>query len=410
METIVLILNRKNTGPHFGYQVLASEFGKLGFHTIILEAAQENFTEEFAAVHRRHKVAFTLTHNNLKADLRIDGEPFFEKFDSWCISLVDSPYSKYELVKNAGDRVAMLVGDVTNKKLVHEVNPRISVFEWIAYNNVYEDVPLKPIAVRSIDVMFAGRVGIGEEALDEHGALRRFFAKRISRNYGFQNELQVEEVMAAEIKKPFGALLNKLGVRLDFAAEETWDYLWHTVQFTRAARRNFVLRELMSLPETVNVTIITDKDHAKRLQAMKKKNVTVHEFMPWPDVIAMMRDAKLAINVMPFQVRSNHERIATSQYNGAAVLTDTNPWLRENYIENEDLFFYLYKRSDLANRITSLLAKNPSDLQKVADKGSQKVRKFHMPANRAEYIIGIYRTMKAKHEKDPEPAASFPAE
>ncbi|HLG02691.1 MAG TPA: hypothetical protein VI731_03790 [Bacteroidia bacterium] len=393
MKTIVLLLNRNNTGPHYGYKVLAEEFRRLGYKTTLLEAFHEDLAEQLVSVYRSEDVAFTLTHNMLKTDLRIDDQDFYTHFNSVCISLTDTPLPKYDLIRKCSGHVALLLGDITNEELVHRINPEIKVFEWIAYNNIFDDKPVPLIAERTIDVLFAGRVGNGLESLQSHSFLLRQFGYKIARRHGFQNEKQVEEIVLEELKNPVNALMNKLFYRLDLNRGETWDFLWHTVQYIRAARRNLVLNELIALPSSVSMTIITDDDHAEEIRNKKKPNVTVYPFLPWPEVLGKMREAKLTVNVMPFQINSSHERIATAQYNGSVVLTDSNPWLRANYREGDELFFYLYKKNALRDSVISLLCEDPAVLQRVADQGSAKSRALHMPSNRAAYIVDVYEQM-----------------
>src|SRR5688572_33244560 len=93
-ETIILLLNRENTGPNFGYRILGREFNKRGYETLFIDALSGNADREIAEAYERRNIAFTLTHNTLKIDLKSDGMPFFEKYRSVCISLTDTPLPK----------------------------------------------------------------------------------------------------------------------------------------------------------------------------------------------------------------------------------------------------------------------------------------------------------------------------
>jgi hypothetical protein len=393
-KKIVILLNKENSGPNFGYRVLGAIFEQKGFSPIYLNAHDVDIKEKIISAYQQNEISFTLTHNNLCLDLKFENKGLFEHFNSYCISLTDTPLPKFELIKNAGLNTAVLIGDIRYQKLMTLINPRLNIFSWIAYNNVIGTSDVKLIKDRKIDVMFAGRVGLGEENLKAHNIFRRIFGKRFCAMYGFQNEEQINEIIVKKLTKNSFKITNRLFLKLKLNSKNTWDYLWNVVQFIRAKRRNLIIDELLNLPENINICIITDKNQVDKLKHKVKKNVTLHEFMPWPDVIDMMNSTKIVINVLPYQVESNHERISVAQFSGAVVLSDSNPYLRNKYKNGENLFFYDYEKGNLSKRIIEVL--NSNNLQKIANFGNEIVKNNDMPEHRVDYIISIYQKLLNK--------------
>ena len=387
-QTIVLVLNKKDSGPYFGYQVLAAEFRKLGFATVLLGAFDEDIGSQLRETYTNNNVLFTLTHNVLITDLHEDGVPFFEKYNSVCLSLTDTPLPKYGIISRAGGHVGILLGDITNGRLVQKINPKVGVFPWHGYINVTTDHTITPVSERPIDVLFAGRVGAGEIALDKYSYVKKKFGQYVSRKFGFQNEMQVDECVEHALRSPRWSLFRN-AIDFDLRQEGTWNFMWNTVQHIRARRRNFILEELLALPGSVNVTIITDKEHGDRLKEKAGRNITVLDFMPWPEVLRTMSQSKITINVLPFQVNSHHERIATAQCNGSVVMTDSNPYLRSRFKDAEDIFYYFYRRHHLRDLITSNLT-DTRNLDRIAANGMHAAKSNDMPEHRAKYILDVY--------------------
>ena len=105
-ESIVILLTRKDAGPYFGYKILGQEFNKRGYNTIFIDVFSDRFESEIINAYENNSISFTLTHNTLKIDFKIDGKSFYEKYNTVCISLTDTPLPKYTQLKNAGKLMA----------------------------------------------------------------------------------------------------------------------------------------------------------------------------------------------------------------------------------------------------------------------------------------------------------------
>ncbi|MDE7062392.1 MAG: glycosyltransferase, partial [Lachnospiraceae bacterium] len=59
--------------------------------------------------------------------------------------------------------------------------------------------------------------------------------------------------------------------------------------------------------------------------------------------VEVVRNAKLALNTMPWFKDGAHDRIFTAMLNGAVALTDPSIYLKERFTDEKDLRFYELK-------------------------------------------------------------------
>ena len=395
-HTIIILLSPQNTSPYYAYKTLGAEFSIRGFNIIFIDISSPAFDAEILHAAENNSIAFVLTHNTFKIDLKINEQSFYEKYKALCICIVDTPLPKYEQIKGAGKNTALMIGDFSFKNMIHSINPEISIYRLTAFNVLTVNFENKPIHERRTDVLFAGRIGDFENALEGYRFFKRKLGKYIARAYGFQNEIQIDEVIKKLPEKTIMEKLFKFFLHLNLSRKETWDYLWSIVKYIRAQRRNFIMNELLTLPESIRVKIITDNAQANKMKQFKKTNIEVLEFMPWADVVNEIRDSKITVNVMPYHVYSFHERIAAAQYCSSVTVTDENPYLREKFMNEEDILFYSYESNNLSNVICNALQKGNVYLQNIADNAFKKSDE-HSPSNMADYILKIYDNMKINY-------------
>ena len=72
---------------------------------------------------------------------------------------------------------------------------------------------------------------------------------------------------------------------------------------------------------------------------------------------ALYRDTQLALNIMPMFKAGSHDRIATAQINGAAVITDENGYLCDFYEGTDGIFYYSLNDIDtLPEKLSAILS------------------------------------------------------
>lgn len=108
-----------------------------------------------------------------------------------------------------------------------------------------------------------------------------------------------------------------------------------------------------------------------------KDNIIVHPSVTYPEAMEVMKQSKIVLNSSIKNKRGGHERIFSGAACGAVVVTNSNPYMQENFVDNEDLL--LYRRADFASvneRVHELLSNEPKRLS-IAQAGREKVMAHH---------------------------------
>lgn len=83
--------------------------------------------------------------------------------------------------------------------------------------------------------------------------------------------------------------------------------------------------------------------------------------------VEVIRNAKLALNTMPWFKDGAHDRIFTAMLNGAVSLTDPSIYLKERFQDGEDLLFYELKELEELPAIAEDALIHPSRMERLTE-------------------------------------------
>lgn len=107
--------------------------------------------------------------------------------------------------------------------------------------------------------------------------------------------------------------------------------------------------------------------------------------------VEVLRNAKIALNTMPWFKDGAHDRIFTAMLNGAVSLTDSSMYLKERFTDGQELRFYeLDRLSELPDMVNDMLH-HPKDMQEMIGRAYEAVKEHDTWANRAEALISYFR-------------------
>jgi Glycosyl transferases group 1 len=102
--------------------------------------------------------------------------------------------------------------------------------------------------------------------------------------------------------------------------------------------------------------------------------------IPFHHLPHLMAGAKIALNAMPNFAHGLHERLLTAMGAGALVITESNPFLSEQFVEGEEFLTF-----EGADQLKSLLS-DGERRQEVAEAGKRRARSGHSWEARARSL------------------------
>lgn len=118
-----------------------------------------------------------------------------------------------------------------------------------------------------------------------------------------------------------------------------------------------------------------------------KRNVVIHDPVPFEQALAIMKHSKIVLNSCPWIKNGGHERIFAGLACGALVITNENVYMREQFKDGESIVFYQHRKWDKANHRVNEYLENSAKRKLVAEKGREQVMRNHTWDRRAEQLI-----------------------
>lgn len=107
--------------------------------------------------------------------------------------------------------------------------------------------------------------------------------------------------------------------------------------------------------------------------------------------VEVLRNAKIALNTMPWFKDGAHDRIFTAMLNGAVSLTDSSRYLKERFTDGEELRFYELNRLEELPEIVTDMLNHPKEMQAMAERAYKAVKEKDTWAQRADAIASYFR-------------------
>lgn len=147
--------------------------------------------------------------------------------------------------------------------------------------------------------------------------------------------------------------------------------------------------ELIKAIEDAKVDIFGSADGLTGWQKYlgHKRNVTIHDPVPFSQALEIMKQTKILLNSCPWINNGAHERIFAGLASGALVITNENKYLSEQFQDGKSIVFYHPNRWDKANhRINEYLA-NDTKRNQVVEQGQKIVMQAHTWDHRAAQLV-----------------------
>lgn len=403
IRKIIFIKNAVETLGYFSEQI-ALELERNGYETCFIdyERMYESMDAMLHFLEREETAFVTFNFIGLRGEAVFQtesGRSIWQEENLPILNiLVDHPLYYHSGLKEAGERMWVFCVDREHVGYVRRFYPGVKVeFLPLAGNELLlsdgdgehgtyrADVP-EPVLYgqRTFDLVFAANY-VSMEMLEEKvKALDddyRIFYRRITEDLIADPAQSVDAVMERHIRNELGAVPEE---QLCAAMS---GMIWIDL-FVRSYFREKVVQTLADAGIIVRVFGADwEKIHCKKPQNVRRSGGKVNSAA----CVQAMRDARIALNVMPWFKDGAHDRVFTAMLQGTAVLTDDSRYLREECRDGENICFYsLRALQQLPDQVVSLL-EDPVRMAELAERGYRMAEKRHRWKNRAGLLMQALR-------------------
>ena len=368
IRKIIFIKNAVETLGYFSEQI-ARELERNGYETCFIdyERMYESMDVMLHFLDREETALVTFNFIGLRGEAVFQtesGRSIWQEENLPVLNiLVDHPLYYHSCLKEAGERMRVFCVDREHVGYVRRFYPGVKVeFLPLAGNELLfshgdgehgthrADVP-EPVLYgqRTFDLVFAANY-VSMEMLEEKvKALDddyRIFYRRITEDLIADPAQSVDAVMERHIRNELGAVPEE---QLCAAMS---GMIWIDL-FVRSYFREKVVQTLADAGIIVRVFGADwEKIHCKKPQNVRTSGGKVNSAA----CVQAMRDARIALNVMPWFKDGAHDRVFTAMLQGTAALTDDSRYLREECRDGENICFYsLRALQQLPDQVVSLL-------------------------------------------------------
>lgn len=134
----------------------------------------------------------------------------------------------------------------------------------------------------------------------------------------------------------------------------------------------------------------------EKLECARKENLIANgRMLTSAECVEIIRNTKIALNIMPWFKDGAHDRIFTAMLNGAVCLTDDSRYLREILKDKEDVYFYelpgKWSTPDTGVVETAkFLLEHPKEAEALIKRAYVTAKEHHTWKNRASYLEKIW--------------------
>ena len=405
IRKIMFIKNAVETLGYFSEQI-ALELERNGYETCFIdyERMYESMDEMLHFLEREETALVTFNFIGLRGEAVFQtesGRSIWQEENLPILNiLVDHPLYYHSCLKEAGERMRVFCVDREHVGYVRRFYPGVKVkFLPLAGNELLfshgdgehgthrADVPEPvPYGRRTFDLVFAANYVSMEmleekvKALDED---YRIFYRWITEDLIADPTQSVDAVMERHIRDELGAVPEE---QLCAAMS---GMIWIDL-FVRSYFREKVVQTLADAGIIVRVFGSDwEKIHCKKPQNVRTSGGKVNSAA----CVQAMRDARIALNVMPWFKDGAHDRVFTAMLQGTVALTDDSRYLREECRDGENICFYsLRALQQLPDQVVSLL-EDPVRMAELAERGYRMAEKRHRWKNRAGLLMQALRNI-----------------
>lgn len=110
--------------------------------------------------------------------------------------------------------------------------------------------------------------------------------------------------------------------------------------------------------------------------------------------VQAVRDAKIALNIMPWFKDGVHDRIFTAMLQKTVALTDSSKYLRKEFTDGEDIVFFSLEGRKYLPDLVHMLLRDEENAMQIAENGYRQAYGKHTWRARARELAGELQHMR----------------
>ena len=251
----------------------------------------------------------------------------------------------------------------------------------LAGTNPFPGQPLKPMADRSIDLVFTGNYTVPSRLESNINWINEEYAT-------FYTQI-IDDVLSHPDRTIDEIEVEHCEEEMGYNPPEDLAPALHKMMFIDLYARNYYRGRVVASLVNAGFAVTVIGRGWEDLEVKSPNRLTI---LPQTDSLSCLqaiRDAKVSLNVMPWFKDGSHDRVWNSLLNGAVCLSDPSLYQQEVLPEGCGIRYYSLQDSrQLIEKLTELLS-NVSLLQQLSDEGRPIAEADHTWAKRAETILAF---------------------
>lgn len=394
IKRIILFKGDIETTAYFSMQ-MEKTFLREGYETFFYDYQdEENSVKKLLLFIKRGETAVvTFNYHGLCGDSEIfydagKKEYIWDTFEISCINIVvDHPFYYHRFFDKLPKGYIHISIDRNHERYMEEFFPQIKrgPFLPLAGTSLYPEGDYKPVAERSMDIVFTGNYVRPENF--------NIYIERAGDDYtqfymGILEELKAHPSRLLEdVAREH--LLREIPEATHDDIRETLGNMIFLDMYIRFYFRGEAVRILAEAGFPVHVF----GSGWDELECSKKENVIIGGSLDSLGCLQKISDGKISLNVMPWFKEGTHDRIFNSMLNGAVCLTDSSEYLDEFLVQQENAVIYSLESMQKLPELAGGLLADGKMLQNIADNGFKMAKKSHTWENRTMKIIEILHSL-----------------
>lgn len=344
-----------------------------------------------------HSLAHFAEFVSTKVDVAVcfDGigirqDALIEIWDSWDTAvidiLMDPPLRFHPVFEKHPKNYCLFCCDRDHVEYVRRYFPtEVPFVDFMPHVGVLptQDIPLIPYSERKYDILFCGtyyrpqdRLTAPNRMLEEYPYIQQLY-RLMYQNLVADSDLKLDQALLLTLNQ------IELAVSED-TLKTLFSYLDNVDWAIRMYQRERVITTLAEAGFEIYLLGRGFENHP----CSKYPNVhRIDDRIPYAQTLTYMADAKINLNVFPWFKSGTHDRLFNTLLQHSLPLTDRSTWAEEYFTDGVDIAFYDLKHLERLPMIADRLLKNPSEAEKMIQRGYEKVACELTWTNCAKWIL-----------------------